>query len=317
MKIACIILTSDRTPRRNYLSTTLEHLKASGLTHDARFTLDIFHSGASANLDKRLIAECNATLHHDEHKLPFNLAFSGALAIAAAREFDYVLFLEDDVQVAHDFPDFVCSQLAFEADAPLVDFTTYYRKIMDAYLAGERSIKLTAKQFYGTQCFAMTTHYAKSYSDYVRTHSASKIGFADTWIDDWLSALKLEREVASSVPSAAQHIGVDSSFNHSFILAPAFKDDVEKLAPTPTNKYVVWQRNNNEFVLRRHNTHEILDLNLTAQLIYLYCDGRNTLADIEREIGAVVAADRFELNQQIRQCIAVFVAHGAMIYHTV
>lgn len=317
MKIACIVLTVDRTPRHNYLSTTLAHLRSSGLTDDARFTLDIFHSGSNiTNLDKALIADCKATLHQNEQQLPFNQAFSASLAIAAAREPDYVLFFEDDVQVAQDFPSFVCAQLQCVLNAPMVDFATYYQEIKDAYLAGERIIELTAKQFYGTQCFAMTKHYAESYSSYVRRNQASKAGYADTWIDDWLVELKLERLVASSVPSAAQHIGTDSNFNHTYMAAQAFKDDVEKLIPTPTNKYVVWEKSNNEFVLRHHNTHEILDLNLAAQLIYLYCDGANTLADIGREIGSFAKTDRVELDQQIRQCLASLVERGAMIYRT-
>ncbi len=317
MKIACIVLTVDRTPRHNYLSTTLAQLRASGLTNDARFTLDIFHSGTNiTNLDKALIADCKATLHQNEQQLPFNQAFSASLAIATAREPDYVLFLEDDVHVAQDFPNFVCAQLQFVPNAPLVDFATYYREIKDAYLAGERNIELTAKQFYGTQCFAMTTHYADSYSNYVRRHQASKAGYADTWIDDWLIELNLERVVASSVPSAVQHIGTESSLNHGYISAPAFKDEIEMLIPTPTNKFVVWEKSNNEFVLRHHNTQEILDLNLTAQLIYLYCDGENTLADVERGLSALTETDRTELNQQIRQCLANLVERGAMFYRT-
>ncbi len=317
MKIACIVLTVDRTPRHNYLSTTLAQVRASGLTDDARFTLDIFHSGSNiTNLDKALITDCKATLHQQEQKLPFNQAFSASLAIAAAREPDYVLFLEDDAHVAQDFPNFVCAQLQFVPNAPMVDFATYYQEIMDAYLAGERYINLTAKQFYGTQCFAMTTYHADSYSKFVRRNQASKPGYADTWIDDWLIELNLERVVASSVPSAAQHIGTESSLNHTYMAAHAFKDDVEKLIPTPTNKYVVWEKSNNEFVLRHHNTQEILDLNLTAQLIYLYCDGANTLADIGREIGSLAKTDRVELDQQIRQCLASLVERGAMVYRT-
>ena len=148
MKIAVVIITVDRVPGNNYLSNTLESLRASGACDDTRFSIDIYHSGAErSNLDISLIKNCNATLHLYETKTHTNLSSYNALNIAVNRNPEYVVFLEDDIDVCSDFPDFICSQIDLNPTAPIIDFISYYDEIRDAYFSGERFLDMNAMSF--------------------------------------------------------------------------------------------------------------------------------------------------------------------------
>lgn len=317
MKIAAIMMTMDRSPRHNYLASSIASMIASGMCDDSRVSFSLFHSGKGrSNLDIELIQRSCATLHEQSQLDHFNLGIAKALRLAAEQNADYVLFFEDDVHVAHDFPDFVCSQLALEPTAVFLDFATYFQEVETAYLRGERFVELNAAHFYGTQCFCMPTQHAISFSDNISKNQSQRAGFADTWIQYWLADNALDDQIMSSVPSAVQHVGRDSNHSHSFIRVPAFKDEIERLKPLRTNQYAMCQTVSNGFFLNNGDIENPLHLNFTAQLIYLYCDGDNSIADIENAIRSHVYGDRYQLNQQIRQCLATLIEHSAIRYVT-
>lgn len=315
MKVAAVILTTDRSPRHNYLSATLESLFASGLPSNSSFSLDIFHSGqASSNLNSALLRDPQINLIQEPTQLHFNAGLRTALEKALQRDCDWVLFMEDDNCVCSEFPEFVISQLELANEKPMVDFITYYDCIKEAYFSGERFLELDAKSFYGTQCFAIRSDAALSFSKYIGDNESSKVGFADTWFDDWLVSTGQPRTIYSSVPSATQHTGRDSNHGHNFITAPAFKDDLDKTIAVPTLKFELISINAFQRALRPHDDGELFELNEAAQIIYMSVDGNRSIGDIVNELAGHIDVDRTILNQQIRACIHTLTQIGALSY---
>ena len=216
--------------------------------------------------------------------------------------------------VASDFPNFFISQLELEPEAPVFDFTTHYQEVFDAYLAGDRILRLDSDGFYGTHCVCFPTKYALSYAKHVLAHHLKRPGYADTWFKFWLEENSLSNNISSSVPSAAQHIGEDSTYGHAFVTAPAFKDVIETIVPKPTGKYLRQPTRIDEFCLRDVKSKKRLRLNLSAQLIYSFCDGLSSIKGIEESIFSQVKTDRYMLNQHIRQCLKILTDHQAVEY---
>ena len=315
MKIATVIITTDRSPRNNYLASTIHSFAASGLFDHKDFSLDIFHSGeGEANIPRALLERHNVTLHTESSKVRFNPAVVQGLSIGHSRNADWVLFCEDDIQACVGFPEFVLSQLQLAGDAPMVDFVTYYSEIVDAYFNGDRIAHLDAKGFYGTQCFALSSVAAKDFARFIVENMDSKEGFADTWFNDWLSSSNRTTQIASSVPSAAQHIGVDSNHQHKFINAPGFKDDLDKSIAAQTGEFELTQLKKNQVGLKRKDSLNAYELNLPAQLIYLSCDGSHTIKQIVDELVQNLNQDAAQLNSEVRQCIKELSDLGAVHY---
>ena len=304
MKIVATILTVDRSPRANFLANTVASLRASGLLHHPAFSLHIFHSGENANINDANLEDGNITLHTAPDRRHFNLGLVNALRHASSLNPDFVLFMEDDIEVCPDFPDYVISTLAeFSAD-PLMDFVTYYEEVMNRYLDGERCIDMPADSFYGTQCFAMTRENALSYADFVERNHQVKPGFADVWFDSWLEDCDRPRTVSCAVPSAAQHTGVESTHSHEFVKTPAYKSDLEQLTPRHTGDYLLLDTKDANSTLRHKVTGAHLELNESAYLIYLYCDGEQSIGQIIDGIHAEIEIDRTLLSAHIRQGLA-------------
>lgn len=295
----------DRSPKVNFLATTVDSLRASGLLDHPDFELHIFHTGhRSTNLDQLDLTHASITLHTNQDPLHFNLGTVNLFRHAASQKPDFILFMEDDVHVCEDFPEFVVSALSeFEAGSVL-DFLTYYEEVKTSYLEGARSIEMPAHTFYGTQCFAMRPLDALSFADFVEQHHGVKPGFADTWFDSWMEQTDRPRVVSCSVPSPAQHTGFDSTHDHQFINAPAFIRDVEKLVPVATEHYLLIDGKDEKPILKHKTRGTQLQLNESAHLIYLYCDGLMSIGQIIDTIRTQVPMDRVVLSAQMRQAIA-------------
>ncbi|MFT5135175.1 MAG: hypothetical protein ACI8XV_000197 [Arenicella sp.] len=314
MKIEAVIITLDRSPRKNYLPSTLDSLKKSGLFEHAAFTLSVHHDGldcenisAAEALDSRV-----AVIKGGNPLLGYNLAAVRAIRYACAQSPDFVLFMEDDIKVCPDFPEFVIATINEFGASPLMDFATYYQEIVDAYLEGNRSFEMDAVQFYGTQCYVSTCADMQSYADFIERNHNIKPGFADIWFDSWLEESGRPRFVKCAVPAAAQHIGVESSHGHGFIDGPAFQVDLEKSILSLSGYYQVFEKNDDGLTLRNSVDNTFLKLNDSAQLIYLYCDGVRNLGQIIDELNSELELGRTVISSQVRECIHSLVDAGVL-----
>ena len=294
----------------------MDGLAESGLFSHPQFSLDIFHSGeATRNLDAVLEYSELASFHRQPNHLHFNEGVVWSIKSICEKQPDFLLFFEDDVHVCKDFPEFVVASLERVGASPLLDYVTYYSEIKNAYLEGHIMHEMPAKSFYGTQCLAMSLADAESFASYVDANKQTKSGFADVWFDDWLSSVDRDRHVKCSVPSAAQHIGSDSNHGHEFIVARGFKDDLECIVPKPTDEFLLLEVDNETSVLRHRKTNAHLALNDSALLIYLLCDGVNSLKALTAEIMNASGLDAYAASQQVRTYLNELSVHDAIQFN--
>ena len=213
MSFAVVMITVDRVPRRNFLAETLANLKRSGVFDSP--LLESF-SIVNSNFDtKDFIYEAIGDLPISVYspiggmrKATENGAM--ALAIGSESQADWVLFLEDDIDVIDKFLESTDLWLArhgrrsvvFPLGANYADIAALYR------LGADDAWTYELGMFYGTLAFALTPGHAKAVSDYWYANRRDQT--YDLLMSRWAREQKVEHFV-TPVPSFVQHIGRESA----------------------------------------------------------------------------------------------------------
>jgi hypothetical protein len=317
------MITLDRSPRGNHLKQSIDSLKNSGLFEHSSFQFILSHSGENTNnLKEAQAVHSKLNIATNKELLNYNNAVTRGIELALETRPDLVLFMEDDIKVCQNFPQFVLDTYKLTDNTEtILDFVSYYEEITDAYFQGKQLIEMLAKNFYGGQCFSMNTLSAASFSQYIRNHIDIKEGFCDVWIEDWLLSQNLEPIIKCAVPSGAQHTGKNSTHGHPFFEAPCFKDDIELIKPRITNQFEFIREEKNEmignsFIFKRTNSNHEISLNQSAYLIYLFCDGEHALKQIFDDIHIQLGGDKYTLDTQIRQGLATLKSQQLIHYST-
>ena len=204
------MITVDRSPSPNYLSKTLSHLSDIGFDRD----LVIFDSGSS--LEKTGLPNRRLSIVSHRDTVCANENVCDALVDAAGCE-DWVLFLEDDIDVCGDFIASVERWLFdHQTTLPIIyPLGANYGEVEQAFARGETSWQYPIHKFYGTQAFAIRSRDVATYTEYIREHCfdlhEDGTGY-DHLIRDCATLLEMTHFVTPA-PSFVQHIGTTSVIN--------------------------------------------------------------------------------------------------------
>ena len=224
--IAAVMVTVDRSVRgqTNYLAETLANLVRGGMLTTPRLTLfEIHDSGTSARPYGWATDERDKVFYDDRfgevygHPEPVcaNLNVAAALASGAASDAEFVLFLEDDIDVCADFFDSVGAWLDDHAapDRLVYAFACPYPQVTDAAAGGATSWDYPIKgAFYGTQAFAVRSEDAADLAAFLRADPYRMNPGGSCW-DLIMQIWALEKGAEfflASAPSFAEHIGRES-----------------------------------------------------------------------------------------------------------
>ena len=190
VSIQPVMITIDRSPGINYIDETLAHIDESNSGYHSLIMSDGEGICASKNVADALLMGCDS---------------------------DWVLFMEDDIAVCHEFYRSVKRWLAKYArdDRRVVAFGAAYDYIKTNAERGLEVCDYPIDQFYGTQCFAIRGDDARSLSEYLYNHAYDREddGTAyDLLMHDWAKATYPDiHHFSASCPSFVQHIGMTSS----------------------------------------------------------------------------------------------------------
>ena len=215
---AAVLITANRSPRPNYLLTTLDNLLTHGGLRAAPPELHTFTIIDGTADDLYWALDTLDPLAGREvgcvsGALPANRNVAYALRFAASVGAPWVLFLEDDIDVCADFFASTAAWLADFADPryPIFPLGANYPQV-DAPTNYGCAWEYPIDKFYGTQALALRADTAVSVADYIDTHCYSRThdGTAyDLLIADWARANGYG-SFLTPAPSFVQHIGRES-----------------------------------------------------------------------------------------------------------
>lgn len=231
--ITAAMVTIDRSPNDNYLAQTLHGLASSDLLESSRLeTLTVFDSCPNSWAES--VIQSNDQLRRVGaftpcHRLNANHNVAEALRRSGERSSQWVLFLEDDIDVCASFFDSVGAWLDDYAtdNHKLYAFGAAYPQIDECVAEGRGSWRYPVESFYGTQCFAIEAIDAMGLAAYLTSHCYDREsdGTAyDLLICDWAREYD-EGYFLASCPSFVQHVGRSSVIRprdktHTFLSWP-------------------------------------------------------------------------------------------------
>lgn len=221
MTIAFVMVTVDRAPAQNYVGATLDSLERSGFAKSGRVLL-LFDSGRprSKEFDASI---CRPWVAVDlpYERLTSNANHARALKAGALSGAEWVVMLEDDVEVTDSFAENVEGWLADHATKEYRVYPLYasYQQIKTAAESGATAWQYPIRAFYGTQCYAIRAGDAASIGDYLtrpdvleRWRGRTK-GY-DLMISEWHQADYPGLDMLASAPSMVQHVGRSSALGN-------------------------------------------------------------------------------------------------------
>lgn len=216
--IAVVMITVDRSPKRNYLAETLKNLCrvnfwASSLLRSFDLVL------SDPRRDYVCVAFRTYPLDSTENVLIWQPSQSyvacenagRALKIGAESGAPWILFCEDDIDVCDRFLESVAVWLdRFAHDRyGIYPFASPYDTNNSN---SQQTAECAWESFYGTQCFAIRSPHAAQLGDYLLSNplvkGESQPTFYDLMIADWLRNNNLL--ILCSNPSFVEHIGRES-----------------------------------------------------------------------------------------------------------
>jgi hypothetical protein len=250
--ITVVMITADRSPKRNYLRETIDNLKRGGVFESERlrsFTLllgqpikslrshaiELWSGGQVVDVQEAKYAATVCSLSHpviptDHRLLPCENAGRALILgakLASAHPQGWVVFLEDDIDVCADFLDSVGRWLDRHGSEPhnlsaLYSFGCSYPQI--SYAGGEVWC-YPPFSFYGSQAIALRPQYAQAIGTFISSnpqiehhdsteeHRLLSPAEYDLMISHWAASSMPGHILSASIPSFVQHIGMDSSLS--------------------------------------------------------------------------------------------------------
>lgn len=213
--IAVVMITMDRSPRRNYFGETLDNLARAGVFRSHRlqsFTVADSRSGTFA-ADEIADHGIEAAVLLPAEFRTANQNAARALRAGGESSARWVLFLEDDIDVCDRFLDGVGRWLDRNAsiECPLYAFGAAYDLLVPLARVGIETWDYRVSDFYGTQAIAVRCADALTMADWIDAHAddPNRVGSYDILLHGWAEQRGIEMFKASA-PSFVQHVGNDS-----------------------------------------------------------------------------------------------------------
>jgi hypothetical protein len=212
MKFDVVMMTFDRSPRTNYLQDTVNNLLRAGVFESSRLHSFTLADSGSPTLD--VIQTAFENVDYDVYvatgqRTPTqNAAY--ALSRASNMGADWVLFLEDDIDVCNWFLESAAGWLEDHIDMGHRVFPLGANYADIEGLVGRSTCwTYPIAAYYGTLAVAMRSNDARSIAEHLAQIDPEKATY-DLFIAQWAAARGI-REFLTPVPSFVQHLGQDSS----------------------------------------------------------------------------------------------------------
>ena len=212
--IAIVMVSVDRSPKRNYLGDTLMNLERGGVFRSGRkHSFHISNSRCDSFVDDCVTAlGLPIAVHKPEDQLNVNQNVVNALRIGALSGATWVLFLEDDIDVCARFLDSVGAWLDEHRipEGLVYAFGAAYDVLRTMGKRGATVWNYPVDGFYGTQAIALHASDAADLAKWLEEHEQEySIGAYDIRMHDWATSRGVTHFLAS-VPSFVQHTGQES-----------------------------------------------------------------------------------------------------------
>ncbi len=219
--IAPVLITVDREPKANYLATTLRNLFSREIDLFGSSHLHIFDSrpgGFAQSVVSKLGLDGYVSVDTPDDLRCANLNVAAALR-DGANSSDWVLFLEDDIDICGDFME---STLRWLSEHVSDEYRVYplganYPSVLSLSHKGETSWRYPIEKFYGTQAFVLRAEDAFTLAGFLEDDPYHFNEEGTSW--DLIMHLWSKSYYPSilhfltPVPSFVQHIGQNSTVN--------------------------------------------------------------------------------------------------------
>jgi hypothetical protein len=234
VRLAAAIITVDRG-ETNFLGATLRNLERSGWFSEPEVPpLWVVDSGSPAGYVEREAGGLAAQLHTDlpAERRSLNANASRALQLVTAEDVDFVLMMQDDIDVCADFAGSVRRWLADHHDDRwlLYSFGTTWPPIQEAALAGRASAPYPINQFFGTQCYALSMQRSRQLEEWferswpkLSSDAKGRNVYDDILLHRWAAETDhAATHFLASAPSLVQHVGDVSSIQNKPFTFPSW-----------------------------------------------------------------------------------------------
>jgi hypothetical protein len=191
-KFGIVIRTSQRPDRENYLSQTIENLNRS----------KVF---LSEQLSFFFIFDTNCDGKHNPNENALR-----CLKKASEHDVDWIIFLEDDIDVIDNFLPSVDTWLrdCYDDKYILYPLCAEYKDVLEKKIAWKYPISA----FYGTQGYCVKKNNLIDLIDFLEKNNKGRISGHDILIKEWASSKNLNFFL-TPCPSFIQHIGNKSTLH--------------------------------------------------------------------------------------------------------
>lgn len=224
MTFAIGIVSFDRSPTENYIIPTLQSLQQDFKSPLLK-NLTIYDSGSpKPHLNKikpYIEGYGKVQLSTPEERLYIQENGARCLLESSKHESEWVMFIEDDIEVCSSFLKRVNNWLINNAKENVYAYTmcaAYPENLSAAASAGQEYWEYPVEAFYGIQCFVMKTKHARSFGEYLLEAPGGQ--YNDMHLKDWLVKQGQKVLYTPAPHSFVQHIGLISNYHkdryHSF-----------------------------------------------------------------------------------------------------
>lgn len=230
MEYLIVMRVIDRSPKENYIHTTMKSLINSGLfKSEIPFEIHLFDGGSdSTKYLNQYRGLKNLSIHNTKFKITRNENWLRSVDYVKSTNAKYVIQIEDDLLFCKywlgSIDAYIKKHQALIDDNPMVSFYAPYPEI-------ERRTKKkieywpgTFQQFYGTQCILFKRDIALKVVKYIRDaiknidtypfhfrklpHAGGMLGACiDLWLQEWGIHEYEHKAFILSCPAFVQHIG--------------------------------------------------------------------------------------------------------------
>ena len=232
MKYFITMRCIDRSPKENYIHTTMKSLIKSGLFEsDIPFEFHLFDGKANSSteyLDQYKSLK-NLYVHKTENEITKNENWLRSVKFVDSIDCDYVIQLEDDLLFCKNWlesiNEYIEKHKYLIRNNPMVSFYSAYKEIERRTIKKKDSWRQEYWKFYGTQCVLFKKDTAlevvnhiengiKNFDTYpfkIRKRENAggmKAACIDLWLQEWGTNTYSKKHFIISCPSFVQHIGI-------------------------------------------------------------------------------------------------------------
>jgi len=226
MKFITTIITSNRCPDENYIMNTIKSLEKENILNETE--VNVFDSGSEDVSYLDFLKNKNIIVHTHNIKLNLNENRIRAFETVEKHDGDYIIFLEDDIELCDEFL-FKVKKFIKKYDVGFWDFCTPYDEIVHRFNDGFDYWDCPIEKFYGTQCIVIKKdiipeiiiELKSGIKDMLAKGKPSSKG-GDLHFKRWFIKHN-KTHMKCCVPSLVQHKGKKSTIDRHFWEVESFK----------------------------------------------------------------------------------------------